>query len=209
MRFLLNCLAAGAVILTPMACLAEETKPPQVGDTAADFTLDELDGQSVTLSKQTAKGPVVLVVLRGWPGYQCPICTRQVGQFLGNAKKFRDLGATVLFVYPGPAEGLGGYAKEFVARKTLPDGFHLLVDPDFKFTKAYNLRWDAPRETAYPSTFVIGNDGKIAFAETSKTHGGRTAASDVLDVTIWRPTCRGYRRRPRPLYRARHSRPRL
>jgi hypothetical protein len=31
------------------------------------------------LSTELAHGPVVLVMLRGWPGYQCPFCTRQFG----------------------------------------------------------------------------------------------------------------------------------
>ena len=178
MRYALMLVAL--LTFTP-ACSAAEAEP-KVGDAAVDFTLDELGGEAVTLSKLTKDGPVVLVVLRGWPGYQCPLCTRQVGQFLGAADKFREAGATVLFVYPGPAEGLGKYAEEFIAGTTLPDGFHLLTDPDFKFTKAYNLRWEAPRETAYPTTLVIAKGGKIALAKVSHTHGDRAAAKDVLEA---------------------------
>jgi hypothetical protein len=54
------------------------------------------------------------------------------------------------------------------------------MDPDYKFTNAYRLRWDAPRETAYPSTFVIDRERKVRFAKVSKTHGGRATASEVL-----------------------------
>ena len=50
---------------------------PKAGDKAADFTLKTLDDKSIQLSDLTAKSDVVLVVLRGWPGYQCPICTRR------------------------------------------------------------------------------------------------------------------------------------
>ena len=46
---------------------------PKVGDKAPDFTLRSLDDKTVRLSELTAKGNVVLFVLRGWPGYQCPI----------------------------------------------------------------------------------------------------------------------------------------
>ena len=53
-------------------------------------------------------------------------------------------------------------------------------DPDYTFTNAYNLRWDAKRETAYPSTFVIAADGTIKYAVVSKEHGGRSKAADVL-----------------------------
>src|SRR5271169_3484502 len=78
--------------------------PPKVGDMASDFTLKTLDDQSVRLSDLTAKSDVVLVVLRGWPGYQCPFCTRQAHDFLRNADKLKAAGVQVVMVYPGPAD---------------------------------------------------------------------------------------------------------
>jgi hypothetical protein len=60
-------------------------KTPAVGDTARDFELTGLGGDKVKLSTFTADGTVVLVVLRGWPGYQCPICTRQSAGFMAKA----------------------------------------------------------------------------------------------------------------------------
>ena len=41
------------------------------------------------------RGPLVLVVLRGWPGYQCPFCTRQFGDYRLNAQKFAERGTPV------------------------------------------------------------------------------------------------------------------
>lgn len=160
---------------------AEPARPPAVGEEAPDFELATLDEKPVKLSKLTQAGPVVLVVLRGYPGYQCPLCTKQVGEFLGQAKKFQAAGANVVLVYPGPKRDLGQYAYEFIqAQPALPDQFHLVMDPDYKFTNAYRLRWDAPRETAYPSTFVIDRERKVRFAKVSKTHGGRATAEEVL-----------------------------
>ena len=46
------------------------TKPPTVGDTAPDFVLSTMDGKRVRLSEVTANSRVVLLVLRGYPGYQ-------------------------------------------------------------------------------------------------------------------------------------------
>ena len=46
------------------------TKPPAVGDTAPDFVLSTMDGKRVRLSEVTANSRVVLLVLRGYPGYQ-------------------------------------------------------------------------------------------------------------------------------------------
>ena len=153
---------------------------PKAGDKAADFTLKTLDDKSIQFSDLTAKSDVVLVVLRGWPGYQCPICTRQVNDFAGNAEKFKAAGVQVLMVYPGPADDLKAHGAEFLADKSWPKDFMFVLDPDYSFTKAYGLRWDAPKETAYPSTFIVSKEGKIAFAHISKQHGGRTSADAVL-----------------------------
>ena len=153
---------------------------PKVGDEAKDFELAAIGGEKVKLSKLTAKGPVVLVVLRGYPGYQCPICTRQVGALLSSADEFKKTGAEVVFVYPGPGVKLEDRAKEFIKGKEYPANFRFLLDPDYTFTNAYNLRWDAKSETAYPSTFVIDNKGKIAFAKISKTHGDRADTAEVI-----------------------------
>jgi peroxiredoxin len=65
--------------------------------------LTTLDRKPVQLSQRLAEGPVVLVVLRGWPGYQCPICTRQVGEFIARAEQLKAAKARVMLVYPGPA----------------------------------------------------------------------------------------------------------
>src|SRR5271156_2942610 len=53
---------------------------PKVGEEAKDFELSALSGEKVQLAKLTEGGHVVLVVLRGYPGYQCPLCTKQFGE---------------------------------------------------------------------------------------------------------------------------------
>lgn len=154
---------------------------PDVGQKAPAFTLATPDGKLVSLAASTAKGPVVLVVLRGYPGYQCPFCARQVHDFIENADKFAALRTQVLLVYPGPPAELDQKAREFMAKENpLPPGIHLVVDPDYKFTRQYGLRWDAPHETAYPTTFLIDRHDTIFFRKISREHGDRTTAADML-----------------------------
>src|SRR5262249_910405 len=64
-----------AVVLLNMtrvpAQSSEKTKKPQrpsVGDQAPDFELSSIDDKTAKLSSLTEEGPVVLVVLRGYPG---------------------------------------------------------------------------------------------------------------------------------------------
>ena len=155
--------------------------PPAVGKEAPNFELKNLSGKAVSLKKLNSDHTVVLLVLRGWPGYQCPICSRQVGEFLAKKEEFTKHGAEVVMIYPGPADLLAEHAKEFQGKREFTGNYHYLLDPDYKFTTAWGLRWEAERETAYPSTFVIGKDGKIKFGNTSTTHGGRVSAATVLE----------------------------
>ena len=55
------------------------------------------------------------------------------------------------------------------------------TQPSAKSPRQYGLRWDAPQETAYPSTFLIDSKGVIFFSKISKSHGGRTTATEVLE----------------------------
>lgn len=155
-------------------------QPPAVGEKAADFGLDTLDGGKVQLSELITKGPVVVVQLRGWNGYQCPVCTEQTGNLLAKEQEFAAKNASVVLIYPGSGRQLGERAGEFIADMQLPDHFRFVTDPDMKFAESWGLRWDAPGETAYPSTFVIDSEGVVRFAKVSKTHGDRAETNDVL-----------------------------
>jgi peroxiredoxin len=183
------CSVLGVIVLCCMSSLAAaqmspatQPAPPAVGEKLRDFTLKGLDGKPITLSELNKSGPVVVIMLRGWVGYQCPICTQQVAGFFGKAEEFRAAGANVVMIYPGSADLVQGKAEEFVTGKTIPNGFHFVIDPDLKTVTQYALRWNAPNETAYPSTFVIGRDGIIKFAKISHSHGDRSSAPEVLEL---------------------------
>ena len=181
------------LLLSPLAAIATESqnevkkepkplkKPLAIGDKARDFTLK--NGKMIfVLKKELEKGPVVLLVLRGFPGYQCPVCSKQVDSYLKEAKEFAKLNSQVVMIYPGDVENLSAKAKEFLGKRKLPKNFRFLIDDAYGFTNPYALRWDAPRETAYPSTFVFDSEGVTRLAVVSRTHRGRTTAQDALKV---------------------------
>src|SRR5689334_11414185 len=91
--------AAGPV--APPQATAPGKPIPAVGKRAPDFTLESTNGTRLTLSTELKNGPVVLVLLRGFPGYQCPFCVRQFGEFLAHGKELEAAGARVIWVYPG------------------------------------------------------------------------------------------------------------
>jgi thioredoxin-dependent peroxiredoxin len=170
------------VSIVPALMWAQTSAPPVVGERARDFTLKRLDGRPIHLSELIRQGPVVMLMLRGWVGYQCPICNRQVGDFLSHAKELQAAGATVVMVYPGETALVQGKAEDFVTGKTLPGNVHFVIDPDLKVVSLYSLRWNAPQETAYPSTFVFDRQGIVRFVKVSRSHGDRSAANDILEV---------------------------
>ena len=171
--------AALCALLISVSLFAET---PKVGTKAPDFTLSTPTGTPVELSRQEHQADVVLVLLRGYPGYQCPYCQRQAHDFIERAPAFAAKKAIVLLVYPGPPADLDQHAKEFLAKQAnLPTNVIMVTDPDYKMTNLYDLRWDAPHETAYPSTFILDRKGAVLFEKISHSHGDRTTAQDILD----------------------------
>ena len=171
-----------AFILLSGIVFAQNSANVTVGDQALPFSGKTVEGNNIQLEDLYKNNPVVFVMLRGWPGYQCPICTKQVGGLVEDAEKFQNAGATVLMVYPGPSEELVEHANEFSEDFTFPSHFYFILDPDYSITNLYGLRWDAPNETAYPSTFIVNKNGEIVFAEVSSSHGGRAENDEILRV---------------------------
>jgi peroxiredoxin len=178
-QFLLGLFTALAIGAFATRAVAKDDGPPAVGDAAQDFELSTLDGDKIKLSTLNKEGPVVLLVMRGYPGYQCPICAKQMAEFVASAAPLAEANARVLLVYPGEAKDLEKRAAEFLRGKKLPKNFVFVTDPDYTFGNAYHLRWEAKNETVYPATFVIDAKGIVRFAKISKTHGGRASVDEV------------------------------
>lgn len=174
-------LLVAALGSTAARCPVAAAEPPNVGQKAPDFALNTPSGEPIQLSKQIGDSTVVLVVLRGFPGYQCPYCQKQVHDFIEHAADFAAKNTKVILVYPGPPANLDQHAKEFLTQQLgLPTNVVLVIDPGYVLTNRYDLRWDAPGETAYPSTFILDRKGLIISEKISHGHGDRTSASDVL-----------------------------
>ena len=127
---------------------------PKVGEKAPDFTLVTPTGASVALAKVRAKGATVLVLLRGFPGY--PTVSSKYMILWNTVRTSSPKRRTSCLFTPAPQPVSNQQAKEFLAKQAdLPSNVKLVVDPDCKRTIMYGLRWGAPHEIAYPSTFVL------------------------------------------------------
>jgi len=159
---------------------------PEEGSKIGEISGTTMNGEAFHLSKLIKKGSVVLIMLRGFPGKQCPVCSIQVAGYIAKAEEFEQQRNTpVVFIYPGEVNDLDKRAKEFTAplekKVDLPGNFIFLLDQNLLITEQLNLLWEDPKETAYPAAFVIDHDGYIQYSKVSDNHGDRATADEILE----------------------------
>ena len=128
----------------------------ELGAIAPDFTLQDKDGNSVSLHDFAGKR----VVLYFYPKDNTPGCTRQACAFAGAYAEFRSLDAVVI----GVSRDSVASHQRFAEKYDLP--FVLLADPELKAIQAYGV-WQEKKNYGKVSmgvvrtTYVIGADGRI------------------------------------------------
>lgn len=153
------------------------------GDKVIDFDLPVVGGDEyISLSDEYKSGPVVLVVLRGYPGYQCEICSQQLSSFRNRAKVLAKEASRVILVYPGEGTSLKRHAERFVGSRSVPDPLVVVRDQDMKMVEEWGLRWKGRRESAYPATYIIDRNGRVHWQKVSKDHSGRANMEEILKV---------------------------
>jgi len=125
----------------------------QEGDLVEDFTLENQDGESVSLS-QFSKSPVVLFF---YPRADTPGCTIEACGFRDTFKKLQKAGAVVLGISRDTVKA----QKKFQEKYDLP--YPLLADPEMVLIKRYDLLKEksmyGKKVTGVErTTYVIGPD---------------------------------------------------
>jgi len=171
------------ILLGVLAALA--TTPAMAalkpGDMAPDFTAQgSLGGKPFTFNLKTAlkKGPVVVYF---YPSAYTGGCDLEAHTFAEESGKFAAAGAQILGVSADNLDRLKVFSADpnFCAGK-----FPIASDADTTIAKSYDLSVGAAREGAKDVrgveighafiervTYVIGKDGKILAALSSKTDG--------------------------------------
>ena len=124
------------------ACLEE--KGTQVGNLAPDFQLQNLDGQTVSLSNLRGK-PVLINFWATWCGY----CVDEMPYIQEIYEAWLAQGLEVLAI--NDAES-AARVKDFIQDNSL--SFTVLLDTSRRVAQQYNV-------TGYPRTFFIDKDGII------------------------------------------------
>ncbi len=122
------------------------------GDLAPDFTLDDQDGNCVTLSKLLTTGPVVLFF---YPAAMTKGCTKEACNFRDLGAEFTALGAQRIGISMDSVER----QKQFAQGSTLD--YPLLADTDGAAARSYGVKRALDFLKVRRTTFVIGTDGKL------------------------------------------------
>lgn len=162
-------LAGGAALTAAPAFAALET-----GVTAPEFTAQGmLGGKEFTFDLKEAlkKGPVVVYF---FPAAYTPGCTAETKLFADAADQYTAAGATLIGVTGGAklADGTMANAKDNLARlaefsaEHCRDKFPIAaVTPET--IQAYNVVLKQKQDWSDRTSYVIGQDGKIALAFTN------------------------------------------
>ena len=128
----------------------------ETGTKAPDFTLNDKDGNAVSLTDFSGKK----VVLYFYPKDSTPGCTRQACAFAAAYEEFKTLDAVVI----GISKDSEASHRRFAEKNGLP--FILLSDPELKAIQAYGV-WQEKKNYGkvsmgvVRSTFIIDEKGLI------------------------------------------------
>ena len=128
----------------------------RVGEKACDFTLQDQNGNMVSLSDFAGKK----VVLYFYPKDNTPGCTRQACAFGLEFPEFQKRDIVVIGISKDSVDS----HRKFAEKHQLP--FILLADPELKAIQAYGV-WQEKKLYGKVSmgvvrtTFIIGEDGMI------------------------------------------------
>lgn len=176
MRVIYNILAALFILVGVSGCSAmyddampsyEKTALVRVGDTAPDFTIQTLDGQSITLSQQ--RGKTVLLVF--FATY-CPDCKKQLSVLEGVKERFADKEFTILTISRGEKEeDVRAYFDE------RDYTFAVAVDGDSSIYNLYATRY-------VPRCYVIDPLGRIVALSAEYDEDEFELLCDVIEMTV-------------------------
>lgn len=163
------------------------------GAKAPDFTLSNQAGKGITLSEETAKGPVILTFYRGeW----CPFCNLELRAYQRMIDSIHEAGAQLLAISPQtPDHSLSIQEKNELS-------FHVLSDLGNQIADKYQLKFKLPDdlqeiysslgfaladyngddswELPVPATYIIDKQGVIRVASVDPDYRTRMEPSEVL-----------------------------
>jgi len=142
-----------------------------VGNPAPDFTLQDSDGNSYSLSSYKEKNPVIIYF---YPKAGTPGCTKQACGIRDSFSKFKENDIVVLGISVDSKESI----KEFIKDNNL--NFPLLSDENKEVSKAYGVLNNIGVDSRI--TFIVDKQGNIA--NILRDVDVETHANDVFNLAV-------------------------
>ena len=160
---------AGGFLLVSAIWLLLTNQPPgratesaQIGRPLEDFSLTDLNGDTVQLSDYTGK----VVLINAWATW-CPPCVAEMPDLQAFYRQHQNDPFIILGINAGDSPGT---ASEFARQKGIT--FPILLDPNVDFLSSLGVH-------SFPTSILVGADGVV-----KNIHVGLYTAEDIeADIT--------------------------
>ena len=130
---------------------------------APDFTLEDIDGNTVCLDSLLTKGPVFMSFWALW----CKMCIKELDALKPYFDEFDSLGVNLLAISQDKARSVPKVKPYALSHKWK---YVVVLDPDNIMRELYHVQ-------AMPTSFIIDQDKKIVF-----THMGYKPGDEEIII---------------------------
>lgn len=171
-----------------------DAKGLSVGIKAPLIHAIDADSVNFDLNESLKQGPVVIIFYRG---FWCPVCNQHLKQIQDSLKLITDKGAIVVAISPEKPEYLEKMEEKTGAK------FRLLYDEGYKIANAFDVNFtpkkseliiyntllganlkethsDDSQRLPIPATYLISQDGKIAWRQFDPNYKNRSSVKDII-----------------------------
>lgn len=151
---------------------AQQTELPS----APDFTLQDVDGNTVILDSLLKKGPVFMSFWALW----CKMCIKELDALKPYYDEFDSLGLQMLAISQDKARAIPKVKPFALSHKWR---YTVVLDPDNIMRELYNVQ-------AMPTSFIINQDKKIVFVHQGYKPGDEEIIVEKIRCLV-ENKCRG------------------
>jgi cytochrome c biogenesis protein CcmG, thiol:disulfide interchange protein DsbE len=144
--------------------------PETAGKTAPDFRLQDIDKNTVELSRVTGKGPVLISFWATW----CKPCVEEMAEYTIIYNDYRDKGFDMLAISVDNEKTIAK-VKPYVKSKQYP--FTVLLDTNGETARKYYVQ-------SVPMTFLLDKDGKIVYQSLGFKKGDEIKLKKIIEQML-------------------------
>ena len=142
----------------------------EIGQPAPDFSLQALNGDSVTLSE--LRGSKIIMIF--YRGHWCPFCVGHLQDIQTLLPALEKAGYQVLAISPDDASGM----QKMADRMDRP--YQFLSDVNLEITDLYGIRKD--EELPHPAMILLDDQGIVQWFYIGEDYKTRPSASQLQQV---------------------------